>query len=214
MAHFYLALSFVVAFTFTNAKPFTLFSRGGGDNTVVDSRSNGDVFTDYAPNWPTCGNDHTLTDTGISTTITVNVRPDCDTVIDTICKAAVIEYKSGSYMSSIGHTTGTCEGHIMFSQATLADPLDYATCAKSFQSITETCMLTGDSTVKNYAAVGSQFGVQNIHHNPASYGNQPTFPIWSASSRWNLVPGYMMGPPGVWGSVYGKDATDILPAGS
>ena len=73
-------------------------------------------------------------------------------------------------------------------------------------------MLMGDSTVKNYAATGKQFGVQNIHHNPPSFGNQASFPIWSAGTKWNLYPGYMMGPPNVWGRVYGKDAADILPA--
>ncbi len=195
----------------TNANPLIHSPRGRDLHTYVDVRDDlGYSITSFAPNWPTCGNDHTLTDIGLKTTVTVDVRADCDTVIDQICKAAAKEATDPAYsrfIYPIKATQGACEGHILFSQVTLADPLDYATCQRNFQSITETCMLI-DPSVKNYASVGFQFGVQNIKFSPPDLG--PSLPHWTASTRWNLMPGYMMGPVGVFGDVNGRDASDFL----
>lgn len=202
--------SLLASLAVTNASPFSLSPRGGL-STYVDHREDlGVDLTYFAPDWPTCANDHTLTDIGLSTTITVNVRPDCDNVIDIICKAAAAEASvphDQQWMYSLGHTEGTCEGHIMFSQWQLADPLDYPTCVAGFQSITETCILMDDPNVKNYASDKHQFGVKNIFHNPQ--GGSPTLRKWNAATGWNLMPGYMMGPPNVFGAVEGRDATDI-----
>ena len=221
MAHSFKVFSLFAALAVTNASPLTLSPRGNSPHTIVNYREDlGETFTDFAPNWPTCGNDYTLTDTGISTTITVNTRPDCDAVIDILCQAADRQAKyqatipnEDKFLYQLGHSNGTCEGHILFPQTSLADPFDYNTCVTSFQSITNTCMLMGDPNVPhNYAAVGKQFGVQNIHHNPG--GNTPTMGTWSASTVWNLMPGYMMGAKGVFGDVVENDATDVQADGT
>lgn len=102
---------------------------------------------------------------------------------------------------------------MMFSRITLSDPLTYDICVQNFQGITNTCMLMGDPTVKNYAAVGYQGGVQNMFWNPSA-DNSAVYWKWSASSVWNLMPGYMMGAPGYFGTVVAHDSSDITPEGS
>lgn len=85
----------------------------------------------------------------------------------------------------------------MFSHVRLSDPLTYDICAQNFQSFTDTCMLL-DLPVKNYAKLQYQAGVQNIYHDPAA-DLSATFWKWSASTVWNVMSGYTMGPPGVSG---------------
>ena len=69
---------------------------------------------------PTCGKDETMNQ--FNTTTTVTVQPDCDTVIDTICRAVVKgETPAPTSNLNLGHTFGTCEGHIVISVEIRAD---------------------------------------------------------------------------------------------
>lgn len=209
MPPIYSLTSFVAALSIASATP-TLSLRGQALNTIVNYHNLGEDFINFAPNWPTCANDKNLYDIGLSLSATVNVRPDCDTVIDKICIAAEAMANMSSttqFMYQLGHTEGTCEGHIMFSHVKLSDPLTYDICAQNFQSVTNTCMLL-DPTVKNYAKLQYQAGVQNIFYDPAA-DNSPTFWKWSASTVWNAMPGYMMGPLGCFGTVISHDSDDI-----
>lgn len=209
MSHYFSILSFLAAISFTYAIPTTLSERGLKTWTYAHPET-GDTYTHFAPNWPTCGNDKTLSGEGpisLSTTKTVNVRPDCDNVINAICNVAVAQAKLGGSYYGLGYTFGTCEGHMLFSQVT---PITYEACVSDFQTIPNTCMLMDDPTVKNYASVGKQFGVKNIYHNP-SYGSDS---VWNAATDWNRLPGYMMGPPGVFGDVDGRDISDFNADGS
>ncbi|KAL6721969.1 hypothetical protein ACLMJK_001074 [Lecanora helva] len=196
----------------SDASPLALAPRDQDLKTFTNYRADlGETFTYFAPNWPTCGNDHTMTDLNMWTTIDVNVRPDCDTVIDSICSAAVKEASRPGQMRSLTAKSGTCQGFILFSQRTLADPLDYDICVGNFQSITKTCMLIGEG--KNYASDKHQAGVQNVFHNPKQ--TPPSTYTWTAATNWNLYPGYMMGPPGYFGDISNViDAGSIKPDGS
>ncbi len=214
MAFLISLLGCVAALALTNASP-TLSPRGKDLNTIVDHRPDlGGDLINFAPNWPTCGNDKNIKSIGLSTTITVKVRPDCDTVIDKICvaAAAMASRKPYEFMIQLSHTEGTCEGHMLFSYRTLSDPLTYDICVRNFQSITNTCMLMDDPTVKNLAAVGEQAGVQNILWNPTA-DDSATYQKWSATKVWNQMPGYMMGPKGYFGKVVGHDSSDITADG-
>lgn len=175
--------------------------------TTVANKDTGTVSTNFAPNWPTCANDRLLSTLNPNPTSTVYVRPDCDAVISEICTAAAWEAANDVFMSSIGHRNRSCEGHILFSQSRLADPFDYATCVRGFQSVTETCILMGDPTVRNYAEVGRQAGVMNVFQNPE--GGQAGNPVWRAGTAWNLMPGYMMGSPTWFGAVLGVEPSTM-----
>ena len=154
----------------------------------------------------TCGSDKTLE--RLSTTVTVNVQPDCDQVIDTICKASDQLIQASRPMVNLAHTVGTCEGHLLF-EAVTADQstMSYAPCVKSFQDITSTCMLMGGA--KNAAGVGKQFGLENVFYQLLPSGDD-----WTANNQWvQNKPGFLMGPPGVWGTNNwgtSKDANYIL----
>jgi len=88
MSYLILPLGCVAALALTNVT-LTLSPRGKDLNTITTYREDlGVTFINFAPNWPTCGNNKNLNGIGLSTTITVQVRPDCDTVIDKICVAA------------------------------------------------------------------------------------------------------------------------------
>ena len=134
----------------------------------------------------TCGTDKTLN--SLSTTKAVIVQPDCDTVIDIICKASD-KLASGGTMSNLAHTFGTCEGHMLFPGFTPdTSTMSYAACVSGFQSVTESCVLS--------ASIGKQFGVLNVMYQ-ADANNQN----WKASNMWQkTMPGYLIGPPGVWGT--------------
>ena len=166
----------------------------------------------WSPQWPTCGNDVSLTtEIGLSTNTNVDVHNDCDAVIDAICRAADFEASSdNNTMLSLSETHGTCEGHILFNTSTKLGPtvLNYNSCVKGFQGITESCMLIDDPNNKNdYASVGHQFGVQNVQwvEKPLDGLGQ-----WEVSTQWTQgktsMPGSMIGAAGVFGKVDGYDA--------
>lgn len=71
----------------------------------------------------------------------------------------------------------------------------------------------GDPTVKNFAAVGEQAGVQNMLWNPSA-DDSAVYWKWSASQVWNVRPGYMVGPPGYFGKVVGHDSSSITVDGT
>lgn len=73
--------------------------------------------------------------------------------------------------------------------------------------MTETCILMGDPTVRNYAEVGRQAGVMNVFQNPE--GGQAGNPVWRAGTAWNLMPGYMMGSPTWFGAVLGVEPSTM-----
>lgn len=152
----------------------------------------------FSSNLPTCGNEPALTDgepIALSTTITVNTRPDCDTVINEICNTAVAQAPTGGYYG-INATSGTCEGHMLFSQPYR---ITYQACVKACQKITETCILI-DPKVDNAAKVGNQFGVMNVIPDvlPTPTRDGVGF---EAGANWNDGPGYMIGATGVFGIV-------------
>ena len=199
------ALPFLLSLT--TAIPMTLNTRddhGSGIYTCGPGCSH-TVFDDTKA---TCGSDKTLK--SLSTTVTVNVQPDCDQVIDTICKASDKLAQASQPMVNLAHTIGTCEGHMLFLSATAdTSTMSYDPCVKSFQDITDTCMLMGDASVHNSASVGKQFGVENIMYKQAADGDN-----WLASNEYEQnKPGYLMGPPGVWGTDNwgnSKNASDVL----
>ena len=159
---------------------------------------NGGYHLVYPSNYPTCGNDGSMYP--FSTTITVKTQPDCDDTIETICRAAA---KQGG--RNLGHANNTCEGHIIFASTT--STVKYDDCVSSFQSITETCILMGGP--KNYAAVNKQYGVKNLQYfADATAYPQGEVATWSAGSA---DPGYLMGPPHVFGDdFHAIDANDVL----
>ncbi|KAM0800365.1 hypothetical protein BDR22DRAFT_243969 [Usnea florida] len=170
----------------------------------------GQETTVFPTGYPTCGNDKSMS--GFSTTITVNTRPDCDNVIDTICRAAEVQ-ASPNYsahhnnIGNIGYAIGTCEGHILAPHTNTN--VTYAVCVNRFQSITETCILLDGP--KNYAAVGKQYGLRNLQYNSAASIESPQglLATWQANS--DTESGYLMGPPNVFGTDFmDVDAESIL----
>ena len=70
-------------------------------------------------------------------------------------------------------------------------------------------MLMGDpNDAHNYASPGLQFGVTNVFHDPQ--GGAATKEAWSACTKWNDEPGYMIGPVGLFGQVDAQNASDVL----
>lgn len=89
-----------------NATPLALESR---DRVTMVWDRDGEKWTIFAPDWPTCANDHRLTDAILipSHPSNVTVRPDCDDVIDIICRAADREArrpKESQNMTSVSYT--------------------------------------------------------------------------------------------------------------
>ena len=72
-------------------------------------------------------------------------------------------------------------------------------------------MLMGDATVRNEASVGKQFGVRSVMYQAVDSGYN-----WKAyDEAGRSAPGYLIGPPGVWGVTnWGsqKDADNVLGA--
>ena len=186
--------------TITSAIPTTLNAR---DDRPTDQWTCGPQcsHTVFDPDQATCANNKYLK--SFSTAVTVAVRPDCDTVIDTICKAADKLGQSSAPATNLVHSVGSCEGHMLFSTAT-ADPkeVNYSACVQAFQGITESCMLS--------ASVGKQFGVRNVMYQAVSSGEN-----WLAGNSYQqTAPGYLIGPSpdvwetGNWGNQ--KEANDVL----
>ena len=168
---------------------------------------NGGYHIVYPTGYPTCGNDKSMS--SFSTTITVNTQPDCDNVIDTICRAVDLQSSPNysSYHQNIGHANGTCEGHIILPH--INTNVIYADCVNRFQSITETCILMGGP--KNYAAVDKQYGLRNLDFFGAARTDYPQGGVatWKANS--DTESGYLMGPPNVFGTDFmAVDAETIL----
>lgn len=158
----------------------------------------------YKASRPTCGNDDKLSGAplGLATTIEPEVRRDCDNVINQICNIAAVQAASKSVVFDLSATVGTCEGHFLKGTAN-GHTVDYKTCVEGFQSVTTTCMLMGDPNVPdNEAELGLQFGVINVLYNL-------TNAEWEGSTMHNELPGYMMGPPEVFGPVGGNDVGDF-----
>lgn len=141
----------------------------------------------FNPDEPTCGGAKYLD--SLKTTTTVIVEPDCNIVIDTICKAAEKLVKTQQPVHSLTATFGTCKGDFLIS-TTEADPkeVNYDTCVKAFQGISSGCMLN--------VGVGKQYGAQNVEYREKD-GNQ-----WTASTQYQQkTPGYLLGPsPDIWGA--------------
>ena len=163
----------------------------------------------FDPAQATCANNKYMKQ--FSTSVTVDVRQDCDPVINTICKAADKLAQGSNSMTNLVHTAGSCEGHMLFSSSK-ADPktVNYDSCVQAFQGITESCMLMGDPSVHNSASVGKQFGVQNVVYQEVASGNN-----WLTGNTYQQTdPGYLMGPTGgVWGTnTWGnqQEASDVL----
>ena len=183
----------------TTAIPPILAPRSGSSYTGSDGAERFSWPSEY----PTCGNDKSMSQ--FSTTITVNTQQDCDPVIDTICRAAA--QQSTTNARNLGHSIGTCEGHILFPGATSS--VTYADCVQGFQSVTETCILMGGP--KNYAAVGKQFGLRNLQYFPAVNLYYPGGTVWAWTVGSATDPGYLMGPPHVFGDdFHAMDADDVL----
>lgn len=167
---------------------------------------NGGDHVVFPTGYPTCGNDKSMG--SFATTITVNTRPDCDNVIDIICRAAELQSSPKYYNHrNIGHAIGTCEGHIILPHTD--SNVTYADCVDRFQSITETCILLDGP--KNYAAVGKQYGLRNLQFFGAARTDYPQGGVatWKANS--DTESGYLMGPPNVFGTDFmAVDAESIL----
>lgn len=139
-------------------------------------------------------------------------------------------------MNDTGAVVRTCEAHIFVNGVNISADFTYDTCVQDFQSITETCMLLDPKG--KYAESGKQAGVMRALYSEGgtngpiytteivggnetevlSYppGAQPagtgTAPNWMLAMQDN--PGYMVGPPGYFGSVFGCDATAMLRTGT
>ena len=176
------------------------------DKVSTYTDGNGGTHVVFPSGYPTCGNDKSMN--SFSTTITVNTQPDCDNVIDTICRAAEQQSSPSVYNhQNIGHTSGTCEGHIILPHTD--SNVTYADCVDRFQSITETCILMGGP--KNYAAVDKQYGLRNLQFFGAARTDYPQGGVatWKANS--DTESGYLMGPPNVFGTDFmAVDAQTIL----
>lgn len=107
MSPSYSLISFVAALSIASATP-NLSQRGKDLNTIVSYRADLEAISiDFAPNWPTYANDKNLYDIGLSLSATVNVGPNCDTVINKTCIAAeaMADMSSSTqFMYQLGHT--------------------------------------------------------------------------------------------------------------
>ncbi|KAL6718488.1 hypothetical protein ACLMJK_004579 [Lecanora helva] len=198
-------------------------------HTTTTYTPNGDVLTNFSPDYPTCANDVRLTDClypyNDSTVITV--RPDCDIVTDYICTAvAAMANRSpgkNTNLTSLTYQYATCSARILFpggwsptsitpSSAPLAVPMTYASCAESFHSIMQTCMLLSNATGAggHYASIGHQAGVRGVFH---QFFNPSAGSRWQASTQWGNRAGYMMGVGDMWGPVHAMAAQNIMENG-
>lgn len=202
----------------THASPHSLYPRApdGTPTTAIDAGTLEGKIIYFSPDWPTCGNDHYLTDLGLKTTTEVAVRQDCDPVIETICTTAIAQMKFADLdnsLSNVVYTVGTCEGHLLFPDPENVAAFTKDECVAAFQSVSTMCMLLDQpGQWDRYGSVGSQFGVKNVNHRPRGEGIDPT--IWVAPQSTALQPGYMLGPPGVFGTVIGKNANGFNADGS
>ncbi|KAL6719361.1 hypothetical protein ACLMJK_003600 [Lecanora helva] len=176
---------------------------------IVQNNYKGTVI-EFAQQWPTCSNDKTFlyTKGEDRTTATVNTQPDCDQVIDNICKAVVRAQAPGRTVDSIkaydsiSSTVNSCQGFIMFSQLDDMQGLTYDGCASMGTSVSQTCLLMGGKSSNNYASEGRQAGVQNVHWTSTSA------PYWFYDYRDN-EPGFLLGPPEYFGSLNSIDADKV-----
>ncbi|KAI4218452.1 MAG: hypothetical protein LQ349_008714 [Xanthoria aureola] len=175
----------------SHGSPFQLSSRQydfGGDGGDIASLPE---YVGLGTTEPVCGSDSALKAIAHNET-QVDVKKDCDPVINHICN-----HVAGSPPTSVNYKSGNCQGYILVTPNYPA--IDYSACVAKFQAITTTCMLVNDPTVTggNKAKEGQQFGVLNIKH---SWPQSDRSPAWERNSD---QPGYMMGPPTVFGSYVG-----------
>ncbi|KAL8671013.1 MAG: hypothetical protein Q9168_004465 [Polycauliona sp. 1 TL-2023] len=188
-----LVTAFSLLLAIATALPSTLHPRDGYTTGIYNWAAGGSSAVIYSPDTAACAGADTdgkfLKD--FSTTITVDVKNDCDPVINAICNAAIADTTS----LGLNATQGSCQAILLSGQ----NIPDSKTCVASFQKITENCMLM-PAPFKNAASVGKQFGVMNAARDSSDK-------VWSANTLfWGKGnPGYLMGPnvgPGVtlWGT--------------
>ena len=198
------------------AIPHDLLTRDDGVKTYSVNNKGFGWFTYFAPTWPTCGNDAYITNL-LSTAEksaakqSVYVQPDCDNVIDMICRASSIEagrYTDTQPMRPIGYVDYTCEGHIMFPNTReFVEGFSYQACQSGFQGITEMCMLINDPNNKhNYASQGVQFGVMNVL---STNGLTTDGDEWVLNPK-NQVMGFMMGAPHTFGTKVNAAVGEVM----
>ncbi|KAL8678369.1 MAG: hypothetical protein Q9186_005263 [Xanthomendoza sp. 1 TL-2023] len=100
---------------------------------------------------PTCANDNRLSDTPARSAPLIKIQPDCNTVIDRICTAAINNNNLNA--TSIGSAQDTCKGRTFFTGFTKDWP-KYAECVDKFQDIAKECMWD--------KSAGFQYGVFKV----------------------------------------------------
>ena len=231
-----LLLALPILLSTISAKPLSMTPRGQQHGTLWVKGN--DEFIDFAPGWPTCQNDQTLQYINSSFTPDVTVQPDCDNAIDLVCRAANKQGNSGGFLYDMTSTIGTCQAHIVLTDydghVSVPSGFTYDSCVQSFQQITTQCMLLDPKG--KYASKGQQAGVLNTYYktggtNGAWYwssdgtgsatpspgavvGPQPAG-VPDQTRRWTTknTAGYMVGPEGQFGDVFGCDASKILNSG-
>ncbi|KAL8752228.1 MAG: hypothetical protein Q9199_005889 [Rusavskia elegans] len=179
----------LITIALSNASPFQLSKRQ-------------DQFPSVPFSSTTCGTQPELNSLNLSTTLpAVDVKQDCDTTIDAICKWVDYATTQRVVPQSYRHITGECEGHIIYPLKLQRYPVttpgpDYATCVKGFQSITVNCMLPQESFDSR-----QQYGVQNVKYTPPpsdlKAGEKSN--LWSYRDSEDDKPGYMIGAQRAFG---------------
>lgn len=137
----------------------------------------------------------------------VNVRPDCDNVINSICNVVNMWHATNAARGSLGslyHTDHSCEGHFVVKTVDhkgriYGNTVDYRTCVAQFQSIALRCMVVGESDA---AVAGAQYGAVNARYLRSSGWQKGN----DNPENQNTDPGYLMGPPGIFKGL--QDSTD------